>query len=597
MDPPTSFWKDDGPQAADEVVRSIIAGVVRFLPAFLASHLSLSLPLSLSSLPCLLIPLTLLLVFLPPPPHPCSVRQTFSADAIVPALGKVLGSKNQKVKLACLELLLTTIPLTTTCFSNAGSNSKLPVLSLTLFLRCLLGVFVTHPPPITRSSPLLTAQTHMRVFVERVSALATGRNMQVKKKAVTALLALMDLDEENFMRAFLLLPSSVAPAATGVLDVPVGKLYGVSMATKLAAFARAGGGMSKRSQQRGRSKVKEQMRYPGSPEQLDILQQQEQEQRRGGGNPGPSLARPNMSRGRSAGAAPPATTRASPAADARTAHRDRAIAPQSRNTGGDELDYMDSLASGGGVPSTLESQTSIDALPGVLRTLERSSGAGVEERRESLHYCIDLLRSAKEGRGTAMLAELWDQFFVQMLLAVTESMKSPSDTLRELALRLLQGMVASAPSRFADFIEIVLVRLIDGSDDTSKDVRHRALQVLEDLMTNFPTEATHAERCFDVLVPVLNRPDRRKLQAAVRAVGKLAQSVPADILWPQLRNVMPPLLRAIDHESADVRKVVVFCLVELHLQLGREFDGEYLSSLSTAQYKLVSIYVDRARKG
>jgi hypothetical protein len=453
----------------------------------------------------------------------------------------------------------------------------------------------------------------MRLFVERVSALAVQRNMQVRKKAVAALLALLQLDEENFLRAFLLLPGDRGKVATDVLDAPVQKLCGVSMATKLAAFARAGGGMSQRSQ-RGRSKVKEQMRYPGSPETQQPLQEQQRQQH--GGARGADRGRPGSrgAAGRSAAPAAREQRQQQPRQQERQQERQHQEQQQPRRQegarlapgraragrggvgrgGADELDYVDSLDA---ARDAEEAGMSIDMLPAVLRTLERSSGASAEQRRESLHRCIDLLRRVAEGRaGGASLDELWDQFFVQMLLAVTESMKSPSDTLRELALRLLQGMVSSAPGRFADFIEIVLVRLLDGADDASKDVRHRAVQVLEDLMTNFPTEAQHAERCFDVIVPVLSRPDRRKQQAAVRAVGKLAQSVPAEILWPQLRNVMPPLLRAVDHESADVRKVVVFCLVELHLQLGREFDGEYLSSLSTAQYKLVSIYVDRARK-
>lgn len=52
------------------------------------------------------------------------------------------------------------------------------------------------------------------------------------------------------------------------------------------------------------------------------------------------------------------------------------------------------------------------------------------------------------------------------------------------------------------------------------------------------------------------------------------------------------------HSSADVRKSVVFCLVEVHAVMGDDdvFGDVFLSKLNEGQQKLVDIYITRKRK-
>ena len=64
------------------------------------------------------------------------------------------------------------------------------------------------------------------------------------------------------------------------------------------------------------------------------------------------------------------------------------------------------------------------------------------------------------------------------------------------------------------------------------------------------------------------------------------------LLLPQL---LPPLFDAFKSPSADVRKAVVFALVDMYLVLGDQLTP-HLSELSTSQLKLVTIYINRTTK-
>lgn len=61
----------------------------------------------------------------------------------------------------------------------------------------------------------------------------------------------------------------------------------------------------------------------------------------------------------------------------------------------------------------------------------------------------------------------------------------------------------------------------------------------------------------------------------------------SDILSSQMSN-----------QNADVRKSVVFCLVEIHSVLNDQqlFEREFLTTLNQSQQKLVDIYVNRKRQ-
>ncbi|KAJ7292376.1 hypothetical protein O6H91_04G042000 [Diphasiastrum complanatum] len=60
----------------------------------------------------------------------------------------------------------------------------------------------------------------------------------------------------------------------------------------------------------------------------------------------------------------------------------------------------------------------------------------------------------------------------------------------------------------------------------------------------------------------------------------------------QLPSFLPALFDAFGNQNADVRKTVVFCLVDIYIILGKAF-VPYLGSLSSTQLRLVTIYANR----
>ena len=63
-----------------------------------------------------------------------------------------------------------------------------------------------------------------------------------------------------------------------------------------------------------------------------------------------------------------------------------------------------------------------------------------------------------------------------------------------------------------------------------------------------------------------------------------------------LLRLLPQLFGLFAHTSAEVRKAVVFCLVELWEACGDEEFVQQLSPLSPAQMRLVTIYLQRRRE-
>jgi CLIP-associating protein 1/2 len=98
-----------------------------------------------------------------------------------------------------------------------------------------------------------------------------------------------------------------------------------------------------------------------------------------------------------------------------------------------------------------------------------------------------------------------------------------------------------------------------------------------------------------VLVPVVMKEATPTLQMAVRLQSKLVPRFSQLQLLAILPQVLPPLFEAFKNPNADVRKAVVFCLVDMYMVLGEQLTP-HLAVLSTSQLKLVTIYINRTAK-
>eukprot|EP00900_Chrysochromulina_parva_P018752 jgi/Chrpa1/26879/Chrysochromulina_OHIO_Genome00011886-RA len=201
-----------------------------------------------------------------------------------------------------------------------------------------------------------------------------------------------------------------------------------------------------------------------------------------------------------------------------------------------------------------------------------------------------LLKLQKMALCAPADAAVWVAHFEHALEAILRAMQATDEKIRELSMACMKDLLRSQAKRFKAFTEHVLLRLLAAGRDASRDVAAAAEDALELLLS-----LSDAHRCMAVLVPVVMKEATPTLQMAVRLQSKLVPRFSQLQLLAILPQVLPPLFEAFKNPNADVRKAVVFCLVDMYMVLGEQLTP-HLAVLSTSQLKLVTIYINRTAK-
>jgi len=90
--------------------------------------------------------------------------------------------------------------------------------------------------------------------------------------------------------------------------------------------------------------------------------------------------------------------------------------------------------------------------------------------------------------------------------------------------------------------------------------------------------------CLTVVVPIWVSEDEKTLVTCIGYLTKLVGWLPPEKLMAQLPSFFPSLFDAFGNQSVDVRKTVVFCLVDIYIVLGKAF-LPYLGILSSTQLR------------
>ncbi len=160
----------------------------------------------------------------------------------------------------------------------------------------------------------------------------------------------------------------------------------------------------------------------------------------------------------------------------------------------------------------------------------------------------------------AILAQVWTTHFEHVLEAVLRCLQNADEKLRELGMACTKDMLRAQPQRFRAFTEHVLLRMLAAANDDARAVALGAEEALELLLS---ISDTH--RCMGVLVPVIAKEGPPTLQLAIRLQSKLIGRFSQLQLLSILPQVLPPLFEAFKNQNADVRKAVVFCLVDMYM--------------------------------
>nr|CAB3450376.1 unnamed protein product [Digitaria exilis] len=186
------------------------------------------------------------------------------------------------------------------------------------------------------------------------------------------------------------------------------------------------------------------------------------------------------------------------------------------------------------------------------------------------------------------------RYFNQIFTTVIEVLDDVDSSVREVSLLLVAEMVQNQIDSMEESIEIILEKLLHMTKDNVGKVSNEAHQCLYIVLAKYDPL-----RCLAIIVPLLASDDEKTLVVCINCLTKLVGRLSQQELVTQLPSFLPAVFDAFNNQSPDVRKAVVFCLVDIYIILGKEF-VPYLEGLSSMQLRLVTIYANRisqARSG
>ncbi|KAF8007026.1 hypothetical protein BT93_K1129 [Corymbia citriodora subsp. variegata] len=207
----------------------------------------------------------------------------------------------------------------------------------------------------------------------------------------------------------------------------------------------------------------------------------------------------------------------------------------------------------------------------------------------------DDLSSSNKRTGLQQLVEIslasdtsiWTKYFNQILTIVLEVLDDSDSLIRELGLLSITEMLQNQKDMMEESIEIVIEKLLHANKDDIVKVSNEAEHCLSIVLSKYDPF-----RCLSVIVPLLVTEDEKMLVTCINCLTKLVGRLSQEELMAELPSFLPALFEAFGNQSADVRKTVVFCLVDIYIMLGKAF-LPYLEGLNSTQLRLVTIYANR----
>ncbi|KAG2244314.1 hypothetical protein Bca52824_093841 [Brassica carinata] len=219
------------------------------------------------------------------------------------------------------------------------------------------------------------------------------------------------------------------------------------------------------------------------------------------------------------------------------------------------------------------------SIPQILHMINASDGSPSSSKISGLQQLIVASVANEES--------VWTKHFNQILTVVLEVVDDEDFSVREVALSLISEMLKSQKDAMEDSVEIVIEKLLHVSKDSVPKVSSEAEECLTTVLSQYDPF-----RCLSVIVPLLVTEDEKTLVACINCLTKLVGRLSQEELVDQLSSFLPAVFEAFGNQSADVRKTVVFCLVDIYIMLGKAF-LPHLEGLNSTQVRLVTIYANR----
>ncbi|KAJ8334822.1 hypothetical protein SKAU_G00404610 [Synaphobranchus kaupii] len=221
-----------------------------------------------------------------------------------------------------------------------------------------------------------------------------------------------------------------------------------------------------------------------------------------------------------------------------------------------------------------------EMVAGILKDLSNHE-ARVEERKAALSELMKLIRDKQ--------LLVWDEHFKTILLLLLETLGDREHVIRALALRVLKEILNRQPSRFKNYAELTIMKVLEAHKDTHKEVVRAAEETAAMLATSIGPE-----QCLKVLCPIIQTAEYPMNLAAIKMQTKVFQPIPREAMIQLLPEIVPGLIQGYDNSESTVRQACVFCLVGIYNIIGEELKP-HLSLLPNSKLKLLNLYIKRAQ--
>ena len=178
--------------------------------------------------------------------------------------------------------------------------------------------------------------------------------------------------------------------------------------------------------------------------------------------------------------------------------------------------------------------------------------------------------------------------FDTILEPVMELLDHADPLVRGLSLKALRHLLKTQTVHFGDAIAAVLRKLLGMHAEKEREVLRSADETLSILSTTVRPRVAAL-----LLKPIIAHEDGPVLLASIKLLTKVLKKLSKADLEELLDDIIPGLAHSYKHPMAEVRKGVVFALVEIHLVLGDSM-MPHLHDLTSSQMKLLGIYIKRA---
>lgn len=228
---------------------------------------------------------------------------------------------------------------------------------------------------------------------------------------------------------------------------------------------------------------------------------------------------------------------------------------------------------------------SVDELSAILSAISKYK---VEKNTHQVYRCIfDISELARQKPPSE---SIWVVSFAKLLFYMFDLFLDEDEIVREKSLMCVHSLLRYQTEHCSKFADITFRKIIEKLNDSAPAVQRTAERVAEQFI-----ESVEPTKTLELIKPqIINNSEKDVvLLGGIRLLAKLLKLVTPDILITHVPSILPGIFEAFKHTNVDIRKSVVYLLVDLHFSLGDAF-APYLKRLSSEQQKLIQIYTKKS---